>query len=201
MSRYNSQRAVSPLSYQEVVQYTGNLVPANMASKLRTQDGGGEIFKCSIWCLLPAADQNRRGQEERRAQQKEQVGGISGLVYASTPGCTMKKTISKNGENGPSLYLNVLRGQKPSDGASGVLRFASLKQIVTLSAAACRSWRNALKEDNHAAPSGIFLAWVEWCEADLIPYKAFSVVGFGAIFSISQAFSGSERSLAGPSSG
>jgi hypothetical protein len=86
MSRYNSQRAVSPLSYQEVVQY---------ASKLRTRDGGGEIFKCSIWCLLPAADQDRRGQEERRVQQREQVGGISGLVYASSPGCTMKTTISK----------------------------------------------------------------------------------------------------------
>jgi hypothetical protein len=80
MSRYNSQRAVSPLSYQEVVQYTENLVPANMASKLRTQDGGGEIFKCSIWCLLPAADQDRRGQAERRAQQREQVGGISRLI-------------------------------------------------------------------------------------------------------------------------
>jgi hypothetical protein len=26
---------------------------------------------------------------------------------------------------------------------------------------------------------GYFLAWVEWCEADLIPYKAFSVAGFG----------------------
>jgi hypothetical protein len=48
---------------------------------------------------------------------------------------------------------------------------------------------------------GYFLAWVEWCEADLIPYKAFSVAGFGAIFSISQAFSGSECFLAGPSSG
>jgi hypothetical protein len=45
---------------------------------------------------------------------------------------------------------------------------------------------------------GYFLAWVEWCEADLIPYKAFLVAGFGAIFSISQAFSGSECFLAGP---
>jgi hypothetical protein len=63
---------------------------------LERKMGEGKSSNARFGACFPPPIKDRRGQKERRAQQREQqVGGISGLVYASSPGCTMKKTISK----------------------------------------------------------------------------------------------------------